>query len=265
VQRDNEDFLAGGCVIFAAPYSFIASTNLGLHIHPEHLADLRASGLSDNTIRAAGVYSLAPTNFQQFFSGKRGVPSQIETALCFPYQGGHFARIKLFPSLGKMKYAQPPKTGAHLYRPFVIGNGPVYVCEGEKKTLAARQAGLNAVGIGGVWNWLQRGTADPINDFKLVDWERLDVVLVPDSDVWARRNLMNAIYALGREIQSLGAYVEVAQIPQNGEKKVGLDDYLFNGGAVNALETYRLSASRFKSFSAWHSKWLVNKVLNAAA
>ena len=36
---------------------------------------------------------------------------------------------------------------------------------------------------------------------------------------------MRAIYALGRELRGLGANVLVAQIPQQGAAKVGLDDF----------------------------------------
>src|SRR6266404_527552 len=132
---------------FSAPYSLVGDgANLALHLHSDHLADLRASGLSDETIRAAGVYSIRPCDISLFFNARKGVPSEISSALCVPYQGGEFARIKLFPSLGKMKYAQPPKTGARLYIPFTVNDGPLYVCEGEKKTLAAHQAGMNAAG-----------------------------------------------------------------------------------------------------------------------
>src|SRR5882724_2007457 len=116
---------------FTAPYALVGdSANLALHFQADHLADLRASGLSDETIKAAGVYSLRPRDMALFFNLRRGVPTEIKTALCFPYQGGEFARIKLFPPLGKMKYAQPPKTGARLYRPFEITDSSVYICEG---------------------------------------------------------------------------------------------------------------------------------------
>ena len=153
---------------FSAPYSLIGdNANLALHLHLDHLADLRASGLSDETIRQAGVYSIRPRDIALFFSARKGVPSSIKTALCFPYQGGEFARIKLFPAVGKMKYAQPPKTGARLYIPFTVNDGPFYVCEGEKKTLAAHQAGMNAAGIGGLWNWLTNG--EPADDLKLIE------------------------------------------------------------------------------------------------
>src|SRR5262244_559843 len=152
---------------FTASYALIGdSANLALHLHPDHLADLRASGLNDETIKWAGVYSIRPCDLSLFFS-RGNVPTEISTALCFPYQGGDFARIKLFPSLGKMKYAQPPKTGARLYLPFEVKHDTLYVCEGEKKTLAAHQASMNSAGIGGLWNWLTKG--EPIDDLKLIE------------------------------------------------------------------------------------------------
>lgn len=244
---------------FRAPY-LITRGSLALHLHPAHLADLRASGLNDNTIRAAGIYSLAPRFIERFF--RNGVPAEIETALCFPYQGGEFARIKLFPSLGKMKYAQPPGTGARLYMPFLVKAGTVFVCEGEKKTLAAYQAGLNTVGVGGVWNWLTKGS--PIDDLRLIDWQDRDAVIIPDSDVWQRPDLLRAIYALGRELRDLGAAVTVARIPQDGAAKVGLDDLLMHGGSVENLELIGLDQRTFRGATYWFGQWKMRRVLEAA-
>ena len=113
---------------FLAPYRLFPDA---LHLHPDHMADLRKSGLNDRTIRAGGVYSIAPKFIAEFF--KKTVPVEIETALCFPYQGGDFARIKIFPPLGKMKYAQPPGTSARLYLPLSVTDGVLYIVEGEKK------------------------------------------------------------------------------------------------------------------------------------
>ena len=255
----NEAVMNAGCVKFLAPY-FLTSGDLTLHLHPHHLADLRASGLCDETIRAAGVYSLAPRSIEHFF--KNSVPAKIESALCFPYQGGTFARIKLFPALGKMKYAQPPKTSARLYVPFPIKDGPVYVCEGEKKTLAAYQTGLNAVGIGGIWNWLCKG--EPIDDLDLIDWGDRDAVIVPDSDVWERPDLLRAVYALGRELRDRGAAITVARIPQGSQGKVGLDDFLVAGGDVQELECCGLDSRLFRSVRFWFGKWKLKRVMEAA-
>ncbi len=244
-----------------APYLLIGSINLALHFHPDHLVDLRRSGLTDETIRAAGVYSIRPCDIAHFFNVRRGVPHAIETALCFPYQDGAFARIKLFPSLGKMKYSQPPQTGARLYMPFPVNQGDIVVTEGEKKMLAAHQAGLNAVGIGGVWNWLSNG--EPIADLNLIQWDGRDVTIIPDSDVFTRIDLLRAIYALGREIRQLGANVYIAQLPGDS-KKIGLDDYISAGGTLKALDFFRLDHGKFKSMDYWHREWKFKKALKAA-
>jgi putative DNA primase/helicase len=267
-------------VQFQAPYTLVPAGNLALHFHPEHLADLRASGLSDETIKAANIFSVAPRlicsrdprkalHGGPFFSS-RGVPPELRSALCFPY-GAEFARIKLFPpgpyesspNLGKIKYKQPPGTSARLYMPFAIGNGPLFVVEGEKKCLAGYQAGLNSVGIGGLWNWLSNGA--PVDDLKLIEWDGREVTIIPDSDVFDRPDLLRAVYALGRELQSQGASVYVAEIPQTGATKVGLDDFLVSGGKVGALELFSLSHRVFKACGYWHGRWRFQKVVQAAA
>jgi hypothetical protein len=245
-------------MIFTAPYSMIASGRLDLHFHPDHLTDLRKSGLTDQTIRSAGVYSIRPSDLALFF---RSMPPSVETGLSFPYQGGDFARLKLFPPLGSMKYAQPPNTSARLYMPFRIGAGDLVIAEGEKKTLAAHQAGLNAVGIGGVWSWLQHG--EPIDDLKLIDWDGRQCTIIPDSDVFDRPGLMRAVYALGCELKDRGATVYVAQIPGNEGGKVGLDDYLVAGGNIDSLEVLRLTHRRFKPLEFWYSRWKLKKSLAA--
>jgi hypothetical protein len=163
--------------------------------------------------------------------------------------------------LGKWKYSQPPGTSARLYIPFPVTDGPVYVCEGEKKTLAAHQAGLNAVGIGGVWSWLSKGT--PIDDLSLIGWQERDVAIVPDSDVFERPDLMRAIYALGRELRNSEAAVMVSRIQHVGDK-VGLDDFLRDGGNVETLETFGLDQRLFRSCRYWYGQWKLKAALEAA-
>ena len=250
-------------MIFTAPYSLASCGKFAAHIHPDHLADLRKSGLNDETIKAAGVYSIRPSDIGLFFSARRGIPTEIKTGLCFPYQGGEFARLKLFPPIGKMKYAQPANTSARLYLPFDIGNGDLVIAEGEKKTLAAHQAGLNAVGIGGLWNWLSHG--EPIDDLKLISWDGRTCTITPDSDAFERSDLMRAVYALGCELKDRGAVVYVAQIPAERSGKIGLDDYLVSGGNVDSLEIFRLSHRRFKSLEFWRRDWKIKRVMRTSA
>jgi hypothetical protein len=247
---------------FTAPYSVASCGRLALHFHPDHLADLRKSGLDDQTIKTAGVYSIRPYDIALFFSARRGLPTEINTGLCFPYQGGDFARLKLFLPLGKMKYAQPANTSARLYLPFDIAAGDLVLAEGEKKTLAAHQAGFNAVGIGGLWNWLTHG--EPIDDLKLIGWDGRSCTIISDSDAFERPELMRAVYALGCDLRERGAIIYVARIPAPSSGKVGLDDYLVAGGTLDELEVFSIGSSNFKRVAAWHSGWKFKKALQAA-
>jgi hypothetical protein len=243
---------------FLAPYPLVGVGSFALHFHPDHLADLRKSGLADDTIRAAGVYSLRPADLAPFFDLRRGVPAEIESALCFPYQGGDFSRIKLFPALGKMKYSQPPRTGARLYLPFPVTADRLYVVEGEKKTLAAWQMGLNAIGIGGVWNWLSHGQT--IDDIGRVNWGGRDVCIVGDSDIWQRTDLLRALYALGAELVGLGARVDYLELPR-GEEKVGLDDFLVAGGDLDSCPIHSLRSKVMARQRLWHQGWMARRTI----
>lgn len=244
---------------FIAPYFLIGDTKeIAVSLHPDHLADLRISGLTDETARAAGVYSIRPCDIAEFF-GRKGPPNDLTSALCFPYQGRAFARIKLFPKIGKRKYSQPPRTGARIYMPFSIGSNRLYVCEGEKKTLAAHQAGLNAVGIGGIWNWLAQG--QPIDDLVAVSWDGRDVSIVGDSDVWQRTDLLRALYALGVQIAELGAHVDFLEIPSGGNGKIGLDDYFVLGRKIDSLVVHGIGSNVMARFRLWHQNWRMNKAL----
>jgi len=117
------------------------------------------------------------------------------------------------------------------------------------------------VGIGGVWNWISKGK--PIDDLTLIEWEDREAVIVPDSDVFERPDLLRAIYALGRELRNQGALVSVVQIP-NGNVKVGLDDYLLAGGDIQDLEIFGLDQRVFGSCRFWYGKWKLKGALEAA-
>lgn len=62
---------------FVASYSFVSSGDIALHLHADHFADLRASGLRDETIRAAGVYSIRPCDIAHFFNRCGLIPRSL--------------------------------------------------------------------------------------------------------------------------------------------------------------------------------------------
>jgi len=137
---------------------------------PEHLADLRKSTITDETIRAQHIMSVPPAMFGRLLGFD--VPD-VRSMMLLPFLAsgagfiGH-VRVKIFPELkGKdchsTKYLQPRGSSPRLY--FVTccmdsvlrGDGPVWFVEGEKKALSVGQLGLSAVGFSGAEGWHRSG------------------------------------------------------------------------------------------------------------
>src|SRR5262245_27760131 len=105
---------------------------------PEHLTDLRASGLTDSTIELMRCEFVEPSDWLK----SKGVQSAyripyLELKDCPP-----FYRDKIFPPLDGRKYDQPKGSGCRLYilEPVVDllqdFTKPIYIAEGEKKAAA---------------------------------------------------------------------------------------------------------------------------------
>lgn len=216
-----------------------------LSLHPAHLEDLRKSELSDETIKQAGIYSVPPGDINKKLGPGFPHPSKINSLMAFLYPGTNgFERYKLFPPLGDRKYHQGEGTGNRLYIPLTVGavlkdtSIPLHITEGEKKVLKAVQEGLFCIGLGGLWNWVQKKAKEEeedktlIPDFDLVEWKDRTVYLIPDND-WLSpnrhgepKNLRQAVYELSYRLIDRGARVFIVSLPQGPEK--GLDDYLCN-------------------------------------
>ena len=241
-----------------------------LNLHPDALADLRASGLCDETIRAAGLFTPAPGDLPRLLSSR--LANHVSHILVFPYPGAEpFYRAKLFPPQPDgqghtMRYYQPAGTAPRLYLPprvqaaLTTPSVALHVTEGEKKALRADQDGLACIGLGGLWSWRHDGRA--IGDLDRVDWYGRQAVLVPDSDVWTRADLLQAVYALGKELQSRGADVSVLKLPAAAAgAKVGLDDYLcaHSAAALAAEPRVALKDSLFSRTAEWWKGWMKRK------
>lgn len=198
-------------------------------LHPDALADLKKSGLSDETIARCGLHSVPPADLKAC-----PIPGVVH-ALAFPYfalDGSplEFVRWKLFyegePG-DKPKYWQPTGTDPLPYfPPFCdwqsLASDPTHtllITEGEKKALAAGQAGLPCIGIAGVWNWrakLDTGERLILPGLDQFVWKGRTAELVPDSDVWrtGKEQALAGFYALGRELQTHGARVVFVKLPE---------------------------------------------------
>jgi hypothetical protein len=234
-------------------------------IFDEHLKDLELSAISEETAINACLYSLKT----QDLVCKFGFPLVSgTTGLIFPYPGNNdFSRVKFFPEIhtkdGTIKYGQKKGSPNHLYIPSSVQkilsdpSKKIGFTEGEKKTLAAMQGGLNCIGAGGLWSWMQDGK--PIPDLDLIDLFGRSVDFIPDSDVWSRPDLLQAVYAFCYELQARGADISVIRLPNiNGTAKTGLDDFLIKHTVedLEACERITLSHKGFKSVKKWHDGWL---------
>ncbi len=243
---------------------------VALSLHPEHLADLRHSGLSDETIAQAGIRSLAPAEFPRFLGPS--LAAKIESCYLIPYpEADGFYRVKLFPPIPDkdghtVRYYQPAGTAPRLYlspraRAALADPAiPLSITEGEKKGLKADQEGLACAALGGLWSWLLHG--QPFPDLGRVDWYEREVPLVPDSEVWIRPDLLQAVYALGKELEARGAKVAVVKLPPGeGGGKVGLDDYLLGHGLdeFHRLPRLPLDHKLWTKTAEWWKGWRKRK------
>jgi putative DNA primase/helicase len=209
------------------------------------LANLRASGLTDETIRANRLRT-------------------EQGSLVFPYRDLNgvvncFARCR--PQVPRVvdrkeaKYEQPKGSVPRAYFPAASlgrlrdGESPIYVTEGEKKALALAQLGLAAVGIGGVWCWKKKGTDDLIDDLAAVPWAGRPVYVVFDYDRKPDTRLQTAEAArrLAGALRKVGAReVGAVDLPPGPDgSKQGVDDFLVAKGA----EPFRELVGQARSIS----------------
>lgn len=221
-------------------------------LHPDHLQDLRRSGLSDETILEAGIRSVPPNEIRQRLGFD--IPG-TKSCMEIPYDKKH-SRFKILYHDGqdrnangesKPRYLATKDSGCRLYIPTKVKaflkdtTVTLYITEGEKKSLKLTQEGLPAVATAGLWSWMD-GSAEKrlIRDFNEIALEGREVVLVPDSD-WSRPptpekpSLKSAVWLLADKLLERGAKVSIVPLLQEGEDKTGVDDYLCKHGIEEFL------------------------------
>jgi putative DNA primase/helicase len=144
-----------------------------------HLADLRASGLTAETIAAARFRTVAGDEVNKILRWRAA--EKLGPCLYFPYLDSDgspigFGRVKpdrprpekrADGSVRLTKYEQPLGVGLRIYVPVMAWrlmpdvSVPLLVTEGEKKALAAAQRGFACVGLCGVECWSKRREKGP--------------------------------------------------------------------------------------------------------
>lgn len=202
--------------------------------HPDHLADLRKSGLSSETILEAGIKSVCPRDIDEIF----GYPTYAKSAYEIPYPGTDYSRYRMFyddankiNSLGeeRPKYLAKRNLGNRIYVPVKARSLlndlsiPLFISEGEKKSLRACQEGLCCIAIAGLWNWKVKNKDALIPDFNLIALDGRTVYIVPDNDFLLPdrhgkpKNLKQAVCDLAHKLIDRGARVSWVELPGGGQ------------------------------------------------
>ncbi|HYA40492.1 MAG TPA: DUF3854 domain-containing protein [Syntrophobacteraceae bacterium] len=190
-------------------------------LFPRHLTELRESGLSDQTIRMAGIYSGTYSEATRIL----GFNPRAD-GLFFPYPGTDFVRFKPdIPFLGKdgrpAKYLTKTNGGNRLYIPPFYADAlledsqiSLIITEGEKKSLKGAQdlRGFVVIGLAGVWCFKTKEKG-LLEDFCKFSWKDRDVYVCYDSDVVKKPEVKIAENKLAGRLDLLGANVYICRFP----------------------------------------------------
>jgi hypothetical protein len=144
-------------------------------------------------------------------------------------------RLKIFPPhtdrQGRtVKYLQPAHSGVRIYFPLATleavlhSDAPLYLVEGEKKSLAVAQEGLPTVGLSGVEGWHRGGVRTLHPDLDDIGLAGRMVYVIPDSDHRTNPHVARAVSGLADACAARGAtHVRLVLVPADCK---GIDDYL---------------------------------------
>lgn len=226
----------------------------GSALKNNHLADLRASGLDDETIRLSGIYSECRPEYISGLLGWQYPAKGVGAAMIIPFpsltgEKTTYSRVKLDKPITHKGAEKPAKYESRIGRANEVylppraravvkdASVPLLKVEGEKKALAGDQHGHAAIGLVGVWGWVkpQRDDDPPTDedapkplhpDIGAFELNGRRVYIVFDSDSAYKPGVRQAEWELARSLADRGADVRVVRLPAKlGGPKVGLDDY----------------------------------------
>ncbi len=213
---------------------------------PHHLAHLRESGLTDLTIRAAGIYSeTSPTKLVALLNRRKPFKG-LAPAIVIPFHGADgrngYARVR--PDTPRKEKAKPVKYESPIGQPNqvyyppavdkVLADPTIELCltEGEKKALAVTQFGPPCIGLVGVYGWKTKGREQLLPEMERIEWAGRRVAIIFDSDIDRKPDVQAAEAKLAKHLSDRGAIVRCVRLPDgpagdDGQPtKLGADDFL---------------------------------------
>jgi hypothetical protein len=218
-------------------------------ISPDHLAMLAKSGIAPAYAACRGyetVHDKARLGQLKFVQDVRD-----HSGLLIPLRRGDSSvwGHQFRPDSPRMLSGRPVKYETPWQQPngldVPVGFGPMlgdpstalWVTEGSKKTDCLALHGICAVGLIGVWNWIETNTAG--GKMALAAWRDCAlngrrVIVGFDGDVARKPAVRKAMSALAAYLTYKGAKVEYAWLPDT-PNKTGVDDFLMDGHTIADL------------------------------
>ncbi|HXT60181.1 MAG TPA: phage/plasmid primase, P4 family, partial [Pirellulales bacterium] len=187
---------------------------------------------------------------QAILLGWKSVPARMGPAIVYPYHradgSNGYSRIKpdhpRTVNKKPVKYESPKGQPNEVYIPagtFAALENPLaelFVTEGEKKSLAADQAGFPCIGLVGVYGWKEGKHERLIPPLARIAWKGRKVFIAFDSDLADKPEVQDAENRLAYHLGQLGAVVRCLRIPagtpdvDGKPTKQGIDDFLVAHG-----------------------------------
>jgi hypothetical protein len=222
-------------------------------LHEKHRATLREqSAIGDEAIAARGYFTQTDRKALEKLGFARA--QCLPPSLVIPLYNWHGERAgyAMRPDIprnaanGKpIKYempkGEPPTLDVSPLTAHLIGDpqAPLIITEGAKKADSASTRGLCAINLSGVYGYRGRNAQGGIT--ALPDWENIalngrPVFVAFDSDVATKPQVESALRRLCPFLQTRGAVVKIAYLPDGADgAKTGLDDFFARGGTVAAF------------------------------
>jgi hypothetical protein len=130
---------------------------------------------------------------------------------------------------GARKYIARRRAAPRLFFPLATmrqaleGDAPLFVVEGEKKSLSVAQLGLPAVGLESAWGWHVKGASSLLADFGFIHLMERVIELVPDSDITTNPMIATSMRRLADALRAVGARPRLLRLPSEVK---GVDDYI---------------------------------------
>jgi hypothetical protein len=191
-------------------------------------ANVRRPGISDEFVARHDVRHVGRDEaetllgFQPSCGGLWIAYPNILTAGQMQVNGRDFGRLRLDTPSGGAKYLSPKNSGAHVYvSQGVPFNSELVIVEGEFKAMALCEAGIRAVGIGGINSAMKDDAMIPDLAKIVAKWPPACVLFLGDNDTCLNFAFAHEAHKLSKALPP-GVELRLPRIPINSPK--GIDD-----------------------------------------